>query len=209
MQKLVCPNCKSDTFMIGKLYHNAQAEYDEDTGEFTLIESADDEPIFAQVKCTSCNAQYNLQREEDLQSLTHPKTTCTQCGHEVSLNEVDENGVCIVCRSKLAHPELDHLNEMDEFDLVKLVATLKSENEELKLNMKQAALEEPKPKRKRRTKKEMEEARAAEEAAKQTEQVDIDEEQEDSDIEITEYDTAPEIPDALTEMASEQGGSDE
>lgn len=99
------------------------------------------------LECTNCKTVYNLLNKDEYDSLIHTKVKCIRCGNEYKEDEVDENGLCIVCQMKEKHKELEHLNELSDFDLIRLIATLQNDNDRLSSKVK-----EPKQRRKRKAK---------------------------------------------------------
>lgn len=207
-----CPNCQGEIFHFGRKQQqkkmNVYVSIDEDSKEITVEEqenadtSKDEDMEDTQLYCINCNQTYHIGTsttltaldEDVVNDLIYPKQQCSKCGKEYPVSELDENGMCIICKMTENHPELENISEMSEYEMIKLIAKLQADND---------ALKKPKTNKRGRPKKKAEAEEPKEKVGEvEAEQVDIDGDSEEQDIEISE--SAPEIPDAIPEMINNE-----
>lgn len=127
-----CPNCHSESFIVGCSVQDFNVNIDFEDGEVKVINTPQSErKVQKLVMCASCHTRFDLGNPDDYNKLAHQKVKCAKCGQEYEENEVDENNVCIVCQMKEKHEQLQYLEKMSEFDLIKLIAMLQSDNDRL------------------------------------------------------------------------------
>lgn len=208
-----CPKCKGLVFKTGlHMCAKANVGYENDQ---IVVYPVDNEPNSSLIQCVNCGEKFYVNDPQVIHALTHPLIKCTECGREFTEEELDENHVCAICRVKKVDEGFANLEGADPFTLMRALAQVRIENLELsrknesvqkdlqraeEIHQDEEQNEQPKPKRKRRTKAEMEAARLAEENDEDTVEIDGDD-TEQSDIEISE-DTAPDLPDEVTDMSN-------
>ena len=213
MKQISCPNCKGNLFVFGIIDNNAYLFHD---GEKFSTQNSENNVHMIQLQCRNCQHSFNLEDPADINALINQKKTCSECGREFNESDLDENGICDICRLKKIDPSFADIENQGDFTMVRLIAKLSLDNhrlsdqniklqeelkkaEEVKEKISNAeAKQEEKPKKRGRSKK-----KESVEEVQNENTIDIDaEETVDSDIEITE-DTAPEIPDNISEMSKE------
>ena len=209
-----CPECGAEVFSVqeGLFYNSVHMTKNDEGNDLVIVESEKESNgvPFKHIGCLSCKKTFNLADKNVLNTLIYSKVNCSKCGTEHYENELDENGVCLICKMKENHPEFQNIENMSQGEMVSLMAKIMIENDNFKANKETKSDDSTapvKPKRKRRTKAEIEADKKAEEEAKaaaeeieeeteeieekvsEPESVDLDEEEfldPNDDIEITE-----------------------
>lgn len=221
-----CLKCNGIHFKTGKdVCANATVDFDKNHNIVITPES--NETIKSAIVCLDCKSVYDLNDESVVNLLMHPLVECSVCGKKVTPQELDENGVCTICRVEKMDPNFAKLENADPDILIRMLAQVRIDNlnltkanEKIQQEMERAeeikkeanelekeeeqAIETPKTKKRGRPPKHKEEPVQEEE---KSETIDIDEDNSDneSDIEISE-DIAPEIPDEVSDMSAEING---
>lgn len=191
----VCPNCGATVFNIIHQKNISHTGIDVDENKEFIFVDLDDTEVQEgyQIQCQSCGSVYDLLNPEQADLFKYPKVTCTSCGKEYREDEVNEDGLCILCQVKATHPELENLSEGQ---MLIAMAKLMSEKE---------TLSKPAPKKRGRKPKKKEEDEVTEGVA--VENVDIDDQEENDDISISEV--SPDIPDSVKDQIGDlEEGSD-
>ena len=225
-----CLKCNGIHFKTGKdVCANATVDFDENHN--IVITPENNETIRSAIVCLDCKSVYDLNDESVVNLLMHPLVECSVCGKKVTPQELDENRVCTICRVEKMDPNFAKLENADPDVLIRMLAQVRIDNlnltkanekiqqeieraEEIKKETSEPEKEEqenqesteetPKPKRRGRPPKQKEE-QVQEEEASETIDIDDDNSDNESDIEISE-DTAPEIPDEVSDMSAEING---
>lgn len=129
-----CPKCGSTVFNYGHsvVQNNVGIEIN-DSG-FTInptdTTSQSEQKLLV---CVQCNEKFDLNNPQDINRLIdyQPKVKCVKCGREFNPEEVDENGVCDICRMAEKFPAINNMSQLSEFDIQRLIAKMYTENEKL------------------------------------------------------------------------------
>ena len=186
-----CPNCGNTVFAVGMQFLNSTVDFVDNEIVFS---SPNGEVPHKQCRCMSCGTCYNFDDKNNVELFANQKQTCVKCGREVSPEETDSNGLCIICQAKEKFPELSNLDNADPETLFKALAISRLENLSLREGNSDMSGNNEK-KRKPRKKK-------TEEQPSENDIVDIDDENEtQSDVEISE-DVAPDMPQEVVDMSN-------
>ena len=213
MKQINCPKCKGSLFTFGIIDSSSYLFYD---GNEFSTQQAEGNSHMVQLRCCNCNESYNMADPTHKNILINQKKPCSECGREFNESDLDENGICDICRLKKIDPSFADIENQGDFTMVRMIAKLSLDNhrlsdqnlklqeelkkaEEVKEKISNVETEqEEKPKKRGRSKK-----KEIVEDVQDDNTIDIDaEETVDSDIEISE-DSAPEIPNDISEMSKE------
>ena len=205
--KKYCLNCGNDVFRTATSFSQANMDFVDGKFIFKPLNETIKEDYACQ--CTQCGNRYNLNDENIINQFKSQGVKCTKCGKQFTEEELDENGVCLICRLKEQDPEFANLENADVFTIFRALAKVKMNNLELnnklsselekaeKVEQKieeQISNKEEKPKKRGRKK------------AKEDDVVYVDDDQSNSEqnneIEISE-DVAPEFTDEVVEISEE------
>jgi len=211
----ICPKCGNKKFEFTRFVESSSVSVDfDEEGKIKIVYNDDDSSTSKEVlQCPSCGTNYDLSNPDVINAFKNQLVQCKCCGNKVSEQELNSEGICTVCIVKKEDPTFGNvLNNMSDFNMARILASLKienltlsSENQNLKTKLAEAekleekmnATEEPKKKRGRRKKNpDTESESTVEEEATDTENeseddnivesIDIDEnvEENDSDLAI-------------------------
>lgn len=213
----VCPKCGNNSFLLMSQYSNVNVEYNEATDTFEFNNEQDCKSGH-QVKCNKCQTTFQLWMPEIKQQFIHQLIPCKKCSNRVTPQELDESGVCTICRLKEQDPEFANMENADPATLFRMLALAKIENNKLSnANQKLAKdlenakeveqkIEEinSKPVKQRKPRKKKDDTGINEGEVETTEDttinVDGNEEDVETDIEISE-DVAPDLPDSVNDIS--------
>ena len=224
----VCPKCGSVKFYTGTVCRSATVVAE--NGEIKFIP---DDGFVEETKmvCLNCKQDYNVNDEQVRHMILHPLKKCVKCGNEFSEEEVDENGVCAICRMKEANPGFANLENADHMTLMRALALAQIENLNLK---KQNEKIEQSIARAEEIKTDVEAQQSANESTEESEEnttnapkrrgrprkgvvvseevetIDLDAEDKDNDVEIqVSEDVAPDLPTEVTDFANAMNAPEE
>lgn len=213
----ICPKCGERRFMTGYSFENSAVTIDFVGNEFVFTPESDNQTREKRLcVCINCKEQFDLNDEGVRNAFIHQMKPCVRCGNKVAENEMDENGVCIVCQIKEKDPSFQGIEACTtDFNIIKMLAIVRSdnlklskENEQLKEQLQKAseitekinnATTEEKPKRGR--KKKTEDDQQQEEVQGEVINVDEDQNSTDDDIQIS-NEVAPDLPQEVVDMSN-------
>lgn len=208
----LCPKCGNTHFMLMSQLSNVTVEYNESTQSFEFNNEQDCKSGH-QLVCNQCKTPFQLWVPDVAQQFIHQLIPCKKCGNRFTPQELDENGVCTICRLKEQDPEFANMENADPATLFRMLALAKLENNKLSsANQKlvkdlenakevEQKIEEinSKPTKQRKPRKKKEEETGINEGEEETINIDDDNVTE-SDIEISD-DVAPDLPDSVNDIS--------
>ena len=219
----ICPKCGEKKFSTGYSFQNSIVTIGFTGNEFVFTPEPGNETKERKIcTCLNCNTKFDLTDEATKQSFIHQFKECKKCGNKVSEEEVDENGVCIVCRLKEADPSFANIESITtDFNMIRMMASLRMDNLKLskdneklrkeielsktvqeKIDNASETSEEQQveePKKRGRRKKPVEGEIIQEEQSDNIVDIDKQSESTDNDIQIDEN-VAPEMPQELVDL---------
>jgi hypothetical protein len=126
----ICPKCGGKNFSTGYSFQNSIATIDFTGDEFVFTPESGNETKERKIcTCLNCGAHFDLTDEATRQSFIHQLKECKTCGNKVPEEELDENGVCIVCRLKEADPSFANIESITtDFNMIRMMASLRMDN---------------------------------------------------------------------------------
>ena len=104
---LLCPHCGTSLVGIRKIYNAiGYVNTDADGKHQYQIQNETSSPSFEVVGCMSCHREISIEDMVD-------GVKCTKCGRDTVKSDIDENGVCSICRLEEESPDFSNIS-LDE-----------------------------------------------------------------------------------------------